>query len=399
MNLCILIPCYNHPATVAAVVADAQKFCPVIVVDDGSTLPLPEFNGAPSTSSASSSETKEHAELVLGAPIFPVTTLRLEKNSGKGAALRAGFQRAIELGYTHAITMDADGQHYAEDLPKFLEAMKAEPENFIVGVRDLVAAGCPLHRQRSNAASSFWFRAETGVKLKDTQCGFRCYPLALVKKLTVKSQRYAYELEFMVRAAWVGTAIVAVPVKCTYNDGIRNSHFRPVVDLWRIMRMNILLVLQSWFVPRSLRVKWSFGVVTTRRQTLSEIFSENAHEPHRLAFAVGLGLFFGIVPIWGMQMAALTFTAHKLRLNKAIALVASNISIAPVAPFIVGIGLIIGHWMFTGERLPFPPPPPSTKLILRYILESAAGSVVLAVIVGTVGTIVAYVIAKMVKRK
>lgn len=372
MNPCILIPCYNHPTTVAAVVADAQKFCPVIVVDDGSTLPLPNLPGC---------------ELV-----------KLAQNTGKGAALRAGFQRAIELGYTHAITMDADGQHYAEDLPKFLAAANSQPENFIVGVRDLVAAGCPLHRQRSNAASSFWFRAETGVKLKDTQCGFRGYPLALVKKLAVKSQRYAYELEFMVRASWVGTDIVAVPVKCTYNDGIRNSHFRPVVDLWRITSMNILLVLQSWFVPRSLRVKWSFGVQTTRRQTLSEIFSENAHEPHRLAFAVGLGLFFGIVPIWGMQMAALTFAAHKLRLNKAIALVASNISIAPVAPFIVGIGLIIGHWMFTGERLPFPPPPPSTKLILRYILESAAGSVVLAVIVATVGFFIAWPTAALCRK-
>ena len=149
MNPCILIPCYNHPTTVAAVVADAQKFCPVIVVDDGSTLPLPNLPGC---------------DLV-----------KLVKNVGKGAALRAGFQRAIELGYTHAITMDADGQHYAEDLPKFFEAAKAQPENFIVGVRDLVVAGCPLQRQRSNAASSFWFRAETGVKLKDTQCGFRCY--------------------------------------------------------------------------------------------------------------------------------------------------------------------------------------------------------------------------------
>ena len=112
-----------------------------------------------------------------------------------------------------------------------------------------------------------------------------------------------------------------------------------------------------------------------------------------------LGLFFGIVPLWGVQMATLIFVAHKLRLNKAIALVASNISIGPVAPFIIGIGLIIGHWMITGERLPFPPPPPSTKLILRYILESAAGSVVLAVVVGILGTFVAYVIAIMVRRK
>ena len=75
--------------------------------------------------------------------------------------------------------MDADGQHFAEDLPKFLAAANAQPEALIVGVRDFFAAGCPTHRRRSNAVSTFWFRVETGVRLPDTQCGFRCYPLAL----------------------------------------------------------------------------------------------------------------------------------------------------------------------------------------------------------------------------
>ena len=374
MKVCIIIPCFNHAATVAAVVRAAQAYCPVLVVDDGSTVPLPALPDC--------------------------TMIRLELNSGKGAALRAGLQRAAELGYTHAITMDSDGQHYAEDLPKFLEAAKVRPESFIIGVRDLVAAGCPKHRQRSNAASSFWFHAETGVRLRDTQCGFRCYPLALANKLVVKSQRYAYELEFMVRAAWIGTAIVAVPVKCTYNDGIRNSHFRPVVDLWRITSMNIKLVLQSWFVPRGLRAKWSCGVATTRRQTLREIFSENAQEPGRLALAVGLGLFFGIVPLWGMQMASVIFVAHKLRLNKAIALVASNISIPPIAPIIIGFGLIIGHWMVSGERWPFPPPlPHSLKMAFVYFFQTIVGSLVLGVIVAVPATIITYVTVRIWRRR
>src|SRR5580693_6031043 len=122
MKICIVIPCYNHSSTLAAVVADARKFCPILIVDDGSTQPLPAL---------------PDCEIV-----------RLPENTGKGAALRAGFARAAELGYTHVITMDADGQHYAEDLPKFLEAVNAQPESLIVGVRDLAAAGCPGHRQR-----------------------------------------------------------------------------------------------------------------------------------------------------------------------------------------------------------------------------------------------------------
>lgn len=373
MKFCILIPCYNHPQTVAAVARAAQKFAPVIIVDDGSTLPLPEL---------------PDCEII-----------RLQKNLGKGAALRAGFARALELGYTHAITMDADGQHFAEDLAKFLDAANSQPIVLVVGVRDLAAAGCPKHRQRSNAVSSFWFWAETGVRLRDTQCGFRCYPLALTKSLWTKSGRYAFELEFMVRASWVGTPIVAVPVKCTYADGIRNSHFRPVVDLWRITSMNIILVLQSWFVPRSLRTEWSFGLKTSRKHTLHEIFSENAHEPLRLALAVGLGLFFGIVPLWGIQMATVAVVAHRLRLNKAIALVASNVSIPPVAPFIIGFGLILGHWMVTGERLSFPPPLPNTSRAFDYLLQLVVGSVVLGVLVAVPGTIIAYVAAKLFRRR
>jgi uncharacterized protein (DUF2062 family) len=322
--------------------------------------------------------------------------VRLEKNFGKGAALRAGFARANELGFSHAITMDADGQHFTEDLPKFLDVAQAQPTALVVGMRDLAAAGCPRHRQRSNAVSNFWFWVATGIRLRDTQCGFRCYPLALTKSLWIKSERYAFELEFLVRAAWVGTPIVAVPVKCTYAAGLRNSHFRPVVDLWRVTIMNFVLVLQSWFVPRALRTEWSFGVKTTKKHNLHEIFSEHAHEPLRLALAVGLGLFFGIVPIWGIQMATVAVVAHWLRLNKAIALVASNISIPPVAPFIIGGGLILGHWMFTGEMLKFPPPLPRATLASasKYFLEGIIGNVTLAVVVAVVGTIIAYAIAK-----
>ncbi len=373
MKPCVIIPCYNHPTTVAAVAQAAQKLFPVLVVDDGSTQPLPELPGC--------------------------TVLRLEKNSGKGAALQAGFKRALELGFTHAITMDADGQHFAEDLPKFLAVAQAQPEAFVVGVRDLVAAGCPKHRQRSNAVSSFWFRVETGVRLRDTQCGFRCYPLALVANLKINSGRYAFELEFMVRASWIGTPIVAVPVKCTYADGIRNSHFRPVKDLAHITFMNIGLVLQSWFVPRTLRMAWSCGKKISPRTTLHEFFTEHAHDPLKLALAVGLGLFFGIVPIWGVQMAVAATVAHWLRLNKAITLLASNISIPPVAPFIIGAAFILGHWMFTGEVLKLAPPPMHGANAFIYIGQWLVGSVVLAVVVGALGTVTTYAVARLVQRK
>src|SRR4051812_34021528 len=106
MKPCVIIPCFNHPATVATVAQGARVHCPVIVVDDGSTVPLPAMPDC--------------------------KIVRLEKNAGKGAALRAGFRIAAADGFTHAITMDADGQHRIEDLPKFLAAAEAQPEALIV---------------------------------------------------------------------------------------------------------------------------------------------------------------------------------------------------------------------------------------------------------------------------
>ena len=374
MKPCVLIPCYNHPATVSGVVRAALAHCPVVVVDDGSTVPLPELSGC--------------------------TLLRLERNGGKAAALRAGFQRAAELGFTHAITMDADGQHFVEDLPQFLAVAREQPDVYAVGVRDFHAAGCPTHRRRSNAVSTFWFRVETGVRLRDTQCGFRCYPLALTQRLKIRSNRYAFELEFMVRASWVSTPIVAVPVKCTYEpQQVGQSHFRPVRDLAHITLMNIGLVLQSWFVPQSLRAAWSRGERKTFRTTVHEFFSEHAHDPLRLSLAVGLGLFFGIVPIWGLQTVIAATLAHRLRLNMAITLLAANISLPPMVPFLLYAGTALGHWMFTGELLKIALGEMTMARARGYVWQWLVGSLVLAVIVAGLGTVIAYTAARLVKRK
>ena len=326
--------------------------------------------------------------------------LRLEQNGGKGAALRTGLQRAAELGFTHAITMDADGQHFADDVPTFLAAAHAQPEALIVGVRDFHAAGCPTHRRRSNAVSTFWFRVETGVRLRDTQCGFRCYPIALAQRLKTRSGRYAFELEFMVRASWVGTPIVAVPVKCSYApDQLRQSHFRPVRDLAHITIMNIGLVLQSWFVPLTLRTAWSFGERKSRRKTVREFFVEHAHEPARMASAVGLGLFVGIAPIWGFQMLVAAALAHRLRLNKAITLLASNISIPPMVPLILFGSMAVGHWLFTGETLELSPRQMTKAHAVEYLWQWVVGSLAFGVIVAAVGAITTYLIARLVRKE
>lgn len=374
MKCCILIPYYNHPATVAGVVRAAQAFGPVYVVDDGSTVPMPALPGA--------------------------TLLRLDPNQGKGAALRAGFERATADGYTHAITIDADAQHDPSDLPRFLSAIQAQPDALIVGVRDFIAAGAPAGRRRSNAVSSFWFAVETGVRLADTQCGFRAYPLQLARQLKTGSSRYAFELEFMVRASWLGVPLVPVPVRCTYHpDQLRHSHFRPVVDLAHITIMNIGLVLQSWFVPRTLRQAWSRGEHRTAARIAREFFAENAQGPGPLALAVGLGLFCGIAPIWGYQLVAAAALAHLFKLNKAITMLASNISIPPVMPFILYGALALGHWLFTGHVGDLGWRDLTREKVLEYLGQWLVGSLVLGTLVAALGTVITYGVARVIGRK
>jgi glycosyltransferase involved in cell wall biosynthesis len=182
---------------------------------------------------------------VLGA-ISGIRVLTFPENRGKAAALRAGFQAAEAAGFTHVITLDADGQHPVEALPAFARACREHPAAFIIGVRDLKAAGAPRRRRFSNALSTFWFKFETGVNLPDTQCGYRVYPLAALQAVPVGAGGYAFELEIMVRAAWAGVPLVAQPVLADYAAPTSQlSHFRPVRDFVRIARVHTRLAFQA----------------------------------------------------------------------------------------------------------------------------------------------------------
>jgi len=223
-RICVIIPVYNHELTVGQVARESRRAFPVIVVDDGST--------------------DQTATLLARESGLVVVTL--PENRGKAAALKAGFVKAEELGFTHAITIDADGQHPAAALEQFAASCRNQPDALVTGVRDLKAAGAPWVRRFSNGLSTFWFRFETGVRLADTQCGYRVYPLAAVRALQVKSDRYAFELEVMVRAAWAGMAVVSQPVQVDYAAATSQlSHFRPWRDFARIVVVHFRLCIQA----------------------------------------------------------------------------------------------------------------------------------------------------------
>jgi glycosyltransferase involved in cell wall biosynthesis len=233
-HICVVIPVYNHGLTVGQVARESRRAFPAIVVNDGST---------------------DQTAAVL-AQESGLAVITLPENRGKAAALKAGFAEAEALGFTHAITIDADGQHPAAALEQFAASCRNQPDALVIGVRDLKAAGAPLVRRFSNGLSTLWFRFETGVRLADNQCGYRVYPLAAVRDLRVKSERYAFELEVMVKAVWAGMALVSQPVQVDYAAATSQlSHFRLWRDFVGIVAVHSRLCAQAFFLPATGR--WS----------------------------------------------------------------------------------------------------------------------------------------------
>lgn len=221
-GICVVIPTYNNAGTIANVVYRTLEQCQdVIVVSDGCT--------------------DNTLDILRG--IEDITIVDYDKNAGKGTALKCGFRKALEMGFAYAITMDADGQHFPEDIPVMLQANRQHPGALIVGQRKgLEKAERSAGSKFANAFSNFWFAVQTGHYLRDTQTGYRLYPLKKLHGLSLLTSRYEAELELLVFAAWHGVKIVSTPVDVYYPPAEeRVSHFRPIRDFSRIFVLNTVL--------------------------------------------------------------------------------------------------------------------------------------------------------------
>lgn len=224
----VIIPTYNNAGTLKDVLSRTlAQGLPVIVVDDGCT------DGT--------------REILSG--FKDVTVIAHSKNQGKGAALKTAFRWALGKGYAYAVTIDSDGQHYPEDIP---ELVKIKGERTIV-VCSRTTRGANAGGSFANRFSNFWFTAYTGIRLTDTQTGFRLYPLHDLPSLRVVGNRYEAELSLLLFSAWKGLRLVPVQVRVNYPKD-RVTHFRPFQDFMRITLVNIiglpLALLYGW--PRIL---------------------------------------------------------------------------------------------------------------------------------------------------
>lgn len=221
MKTALIIPVFNNEWSVKPLAQEVSRHIDpedIIVVDDGST-------------------DKTSAEL---SGISGISVLRHERNLGKGRALETGLGEALKRGYDWVITMDGDGQHSAEDLPKFLEENTGD---VLLGVRDINIRNMPFFRILSNKITSFILSWLSGQKILDSQCGFRKIRAEVIRKIKVKSGRFQYESEFLLEAARNGFKIGHVPIRTLYNS--RLSSMRHLKDTWGFVRL-VLRYLISW---------------------------------------------------------------------------------------------------------------------------------------------------------
>ena len=219
-NICIVIPTYNNAGTICDVAGRAVALgYPVIVVNDGST---------------------DQTAALLAQSGLPISVLNHSRNRGKGIALRTALAYARAQGFRYAITLDADGQHFPEDVPVLVEALSQHPGALIVGSRNLQAENMPGGNTFANRFSNFWFRVQTARSLPDTQKGFRAYPLDRLPNLKILTSRYEAELALLVFSVWKGIELVPVPIRVCYPED-RVSSFRPFRDFFRISVLNTLL--------------------------------------------------------------------------------------------------------------------------------------------------------------
>lgn len=233
-EVCAVIPTYQNAKTLLKVVADVHRVVDtVFVVDDGSN------DGTAALLDKATDN--ERPEKVLTHP----------KNCGKGAALKTGLTYARQQGFRYAVTVDADGQHRADDIPALLKAVEEEPDALAIGSRGLQHENMPAKSTFANRFSNFWFALQTLQRLPDTQSGLRVYPLRRLHGLRWMSARYEAELTLLVFSAWAGVKLLPVPVSVYYPPrDQRVTHFRPGRDFTRISVLNTLLcflmVVYGW---------------------------------------------------------------------------------------------------------------------------------------------------------
>jgi glycosyltransferase involved in cell wall biosynthesis len=221
-KIAVIIPALNAERTLPRVVVESRaQLEPVLVIDDGS------------------SDATGNVAAAAGA-----TVIRHPVNRGKGAALKTGFAWALENGFDGVITLDADGQHLASEIPKFLRERERSGSDLIIGGRSHLFEQMLPRRRMANRFSAASIAFAAGVTITDSQSGFRFYSANLLRNVKLRANGFDMESEVIVRAGRRNFGIVTIPIELGFVDGISTSHYKPLQDTvriaWTVIRTRVL---------------------------------------------------------------------------------------------------------------------------------------------------------------
>jgi len=374
----VVLPTYNNERTLGDVMSRVAALgVPIIVVNDGCT---------DQTAALLERWRAEHPQTQVQVHVHP-------HNRGKAAALQSGFALAMDDGFTHAVTVDTDGQHDPEEIPALLAEARKNPAAYVLGYRDDTRADYPARSRLGRRLSNFFIRLECGLRVRDSQCGMRIYPLDLVRTVRCRAGHFGYEAEMITRAAWSGCPIAEVPIVTRYlPPGQRVSHFRPWLDTLRGIGMHVRLLVRAlipWpharlqrgaiqnpakgkplILPRGDRSGLPFseeksneqtqGVRPRIRRSLRNVWRwispvdawremrKGTLSRSEISAALALGVFIGNLPAYGVQTVMALYAARRLHLHPLLVVSGSHISIPPVAPFLIAAAIACGHLLLHG---------------------------------------------------
>lgn len=349
-KLAIVLPVYNHHLSVGRVMSDICDTFPdelMIVINDGST---------DDTAAAIEIARQSHPSARIDVCTYGI-------NRGKGYALRTGFQAAAKAGCTHAVTIDADGQHHLNDAERLVAVAKLFPDELIIGDRQLDQHPTPKNSRRGRDLSRFWLWLQTGMDIPDPQCGLRVYPLSHALAVKCFTRRYDFESEITVRLAWRGLKVISAPITCIYfSSEKRVTHFRPFIDTARGTWINVVLTtLRILSLPP--------GRTSTRcpsepipflrslrdHRNWRKLLNLNGCKPIEsslTAAAVGIGVLIAFIPIYGFQTILALYIARRLHLNIPVVILSTQISIPPLSIAVILVSLVCGHLLIHGTWPP-----------------------------------------------
>jgi len=320
LKICVIMPTYNNEGTLKTVIDGVLEITKdLIVINNGAIDPTFRI-------------LKTYTE---------ITQISLTKN--KGNALRIAFKKAEALGHDFAITLKTDGPCYLEDIAVFVNQLEVETNKnlLLIGSANRDQKTVSGRMRFTDKLSNFLYKLQTGIQLKNTQSGFRLYPLKELNKIKFFTTKSEFEIETIVKAAWRGVSVKNVPVKASIDPQERVTYFKSIKGFLKISLLNtwFIIIAFLYIKPRNLIRK--FRKKGIRRFIKEELLGNN-ESPLKSAQAIALGVFIGLTPLWGLHTILVLSLAVLFKLNKVISFAFTNVSFPPFIPFTVYASIMIG---------------------------------------------------------